>query len=189
MLTQPAQAAKLKGGFPPWSLINWETDRKCITYRRSPPPARSSIELQSAPWIPHPPSPPLWIDNAAVFWCRLAHRGVMWSHPRLSLGMREWHDKSWGLINLLRGFWSPYCDHECGILSSVAETTARTAAFFFSPPLTTTWDFQSNKVKNTPFTQCSVSLFAIFTPWLELLCDTWSVAVVTDQVAKQTGTG
>lgn len=74
------------------------------------------------------------------------------------------------------------------ILSSVAETTAQTAAFF-SPPLTTTWDFQSNKVKNTPFTQCSVPLLAIFIPRLELLCDTWSVAVVTDQVAKQTGTG
>lgn len=77
MLTQPVQAVKLKGGFPSWSLINWETDRKCITYRRSPPPAHSSIEPQSAPWIPHPPNPPLWIDNAAVFWCRLAHRGVM----------------------------------------------------------------------------------------------------------------
>lgn len=56
------------------------------------------------------------------------------------------------------------------ILSSVAETTAQTAAFF-SPPLTTTWDFQSNKVKNTPFTQCSVPLLAIFIPRLELLCD------------------
>lgn len=32
-------------GFPPWALINWETDRKCITYFCVPPPVHRNIEL------------------------------------------------------------------------------------------------------------------------------------------------
>lgn len=31
-------------GFPPWALINWEPDRKCITYSCFPPPVQRNIE-------------------------------------------------------------------------------------------------------------------------------------------------
>lgn len=43
-----AEAVKLKEGFPPWALINWETDRKCITYHCFPPSVNRNIELETA---------------------------------------------------------------------------------------------------------------------------------------------
>lgn len=50
-------------------ILNWRLN--CI----DSPPTRSS----------------LWTDNTVMFWPCLAPRGVLWSHPRLSLGMWELH--------------------------------------------------------------------------------------------------
>lgn len=54
-------------GIPPWALISWETDKKCITYQHFPPPVQRNIELETSAIDSSPTQSSLWIDNSVVF--------------------------------------------------------------------------------------------------------------------------
>lgn len=77
-LAQRAYSPKTKrGGFPPSTLISWETDRK-MYYLSLLSTAGSQKYWTGDRRIDSPPTQAsLWIDNTVLFWSCLAQSGVL----------------------------------------------------------------------------------------------------------------